>query len=500
MREASLTPIPADMDAQVRSLPDWIDSTSKKSKERTMPEVTPVAPVVDEAAVRTAAHAEGKRIAEVAESLGLRAADYIGKSLADAQSEMLRAVVDKKKTELPEPKQTATPSIDVLYDQVDKSRDAVAETMMARVFTPDKPVLNGMSAHSYLDIAKNHARSVGVRGVDKWDRKDAAFYFLGRTEQINGYRDAANISNGSFATFVTLNAITKIVARGFEMIPNYVKYQEISEGQIVPDFKQYSIGGLGTANYVQTAENLPFPELVKSEGVFNSTAKMWGGTLSLTLQALINDDTMAFDRSLRGAGAGAQKTIDQRCFLRFLQGTAASSGTSTWTSNTTSGASIVTTTADSAAGARGRIGIARAALMNKTGLDGNPLGTIPNVLLCGPTNEQNALGLCLPAGGQIVATAPSIASLRVVVSPWLEASALTGSSTTTYYLGATPDQGTTGLIVSRIAGFENPTVMEYDAGALAARKWKCFLPFEVDLVNVSVSGTSTILAWQQATT
>lgn len=499
MREASLTPIPADMDAQVRSLPDWIESNSKESPMTES--VKPPAAPVDVDAVRTAANADGKRIAETAESLGLRASDYIGKTADEAQSAMLRAVVEQRKAALPEPTQTATPSVEIMCDRADKVRDAVIETWSHRVFDESghKVKLNGLQARSYTDQAIAYANAMGIR-TQKWTKRDAAWFWLGRTENIETFhRDSANISVGSFPNFVTLNAITKIIAKGFEMIPSYVKYQEISTGQVVPDFKTYHIGGLGTGNLIQTAEGLAFPELAKAEGYYSDTAKMWGGTLSLSIQALVNDDTNSFDRSLRMAGAGAQKTIDQRVFQKLLQGTSATSGTSTWTSNTSSGASIVTTTADSAAGARGRLGIPRAALMQKVGLDGNPLGTIPTMLLCGPTNEQNALGLLLPAGGQVVATSPALATMRVITSPWLESS-LTGNSSTTYYLGADANE-TTGLVVSRVAGFENPTVMEYDAGALAARKWKTFLPFEADLFYfTNAAGTVVIPGWQQATT
>jgi hypothetical protein len=87
-----------------------------------------------------------------------------------------------------------------------------------------------------------------------------------------------------------------------------------------------------------------------------------------------------------------------------------------------------------------------------------------------------------------------------VVTPWLEASTLTGFSTTTYYLIADPAL-VTGLVLSTVAGYESPQVQEYDAGAVGARKWKIWQPFEADLFWCANSaGTSLIPGAQQATT
>jgi hypothetical protein len=100
-------------------------------------------------------------------------------------------------------------------------------------------------------------------------------------------------------------------------------------------------------------------------------------------------------------------------------------------------------------------------------------------------------------GGQVVGNS---GDLELVVTPWLEATALTGYSTTSYYLMADP-MVTTGLVLSLISGYESVQVQEYDAGAVGARKWKIWQPFEVDLFSVTNgAGTAIIPAAQQATT
>jgi hypothetical protein len=245
---------------------------------------------------------------------------------------------------------------------------------------------------------------------------------------------------------------------------------------------------------------MTFPELDKAEGVYNSNAAMWGGTLSLSLQALVSDDTASFERLLRMAGPIADKTIDRRVFQKLLMGTSAAEATSTWTNNTTSGGSLVYTTADLAAAARAKLGLVRAALINKVGKDGNPYGNAPRFLVVPVTREMEALGITGGSGPALQAgVAQQASSLEVVASPWLEASALTGYSTTSYYLIADPGE-VTALVLSKVRGFETVQVMPYDAGAVASFNWKLFLPFEADLVYDLVAGTKYFPGAQQGTT
>lgn len=402
------------------------------------------------------------------------------------------------------PPVTATSSIN--YDQQDKVRDAFVGAMAhsANVKSDEFAKLqkdNPLVGRGIQHAIKRSAAMLGCR-TENWSKYDIAYFAMGKPEMMSqtAQRDAANVTSGSFPNFVFLNAVTKVVARGYEMGSATARYRRIVETQRVPDFKQFSIGALGTGNLQKTAENIAFPELDKSEGVYNSTVKMWGGTLSLSLQALVNDDTAQFDRILRQAGAIADKTIDRRVFQKLLMGTSAAEATSTWTSNTTSGGSLVYTTADLAVAARGKLALVRAALANKLGLDGNPLGTMPRFLIVPVTREIEAQGIVGPVSpGQIGQNTGQSITYEVIATPWLEASALTGFSTTSYYLLADPNE-VTGLVLSYINGLDSIQVQPYDAGAVAGLNWKLWLPFEADLHFMTVGSTATVAAAQQGTT
>jgi hypothetical protein len=443
-------------------------------------------------AASDAARAAAAEIGATAESLGLRAADYLALPVDDARSAMIKAVADARKKVTPEPKVAPVTSLSV--DEVDKQRDAMVESYSGRLGQKSKDLQgNPYAGRSLTAMARRFARSAGIRGAEDWERSQTAEYILGI-----GQRDGGNIVVASFPNFVLGAIVTKIVMRGFEQKQDSLIYPLITEKQMVPDFKQFTIGALGTGVLQKTAENVPFPELSKSEAAYNSTAKMWGGTLSLSLQALVGDDTAEFDRSLRQSGLIANKTIERRTMQKLLMGTSNSDATSTWTSNTTSGCTPVFTTADTLAAARANIGKAPAALMGKIGLDGNPLNNTTRYLIAGPTSGQFLMGLKQSVGGQAVGNGFG-GMPELLVSAWLEASTLTGFSTTTYYALAGPE--VTGLTLSMISGYESPQVQSYDMGASAAVGWKVWLPFEVDLFNGSNSaGTTIIPGAQQATT
>lgn len=390
------------------------------------------------------------------------------------------------------------------YDQVDKAREAVDIAIAQRVglLTNEERSSIGQNplvGRSYLDMASRWLGMLGVRNAHDWDRRDLAMVALGQTRNIStmARRDAANVLSGDYASFVTLDAITKIVARGYEMGAGSVNYQVWSERNIVPDFKAVKVGSLGTGNLQETAEGIAFPELEKSEGVYSEEAKMWGGTLFLTLQALVNDDTGEFDRSLRQAGAIAQKTIDKRVYQKLLRGTTQTSDTSTWTSNTTTG-DIQYTTADTAYAARVALDAVIAAMMNKIGQDGNPLGNTPRYLLCAPGIAGQARSITGGvAPGQVNTHTPVAGDIQVVPSVWLNTnSGLTGADSAHYYLVADPMQ-VTGMLVNFIRGMEGVQVMEFDSGPQAARGWKIFQAFEASLVSQANSAGTTIIAAAQ---
>jgi hypothetical protein len=479
--ELTLTSTPEDTDAYVvrsadENHPKITTRIRTMPDNATHPEAQPVKPaatdhsVVD--AARAAATEDAKIIAQAAHDAGLNPTDYVGKDRAAACQEILAKVMERQRAAHPDVQPGHAPVVTVNHDEVDKLRSAAEGFLAHRSgFKDDANVAgNPLIGRRFVDAARRYAAKLGLRGAEDWSDKDAARFALG---DFRNMERAANITTASFPLFVNLNAITKIVARGFEQGASAVNYDRWTERQVVPDFKQFSVGMLGTGNLQETAENVAFPELAKSEGVYNSAAKMWGGTLSLTVQALANDDTREFDRSLRNAGAIAQKTINRRAHERLMG--------ASWTGNTTAGA-IGYTTADLSYAARANLDTVVSAMLSKTGKDGNPLGNMPRYLLAPPALAGQARGIV--NGG----VAPGQAtnqdrSLEVIESPWLSAAILAGNSATSYYLISEPSEATC-MMVSFVRNYESLQVEQFDGGAAAVANWKIWIPFEADRVAI----------------
>jgi hypothetical protein len=229
--------------------------------------------------------------------------------------------------------------------------------------------------------------------------------------------------------------------------------------------------------------------------VYLDRVQMWGGTVSLSEQMIVSDDTGRFFDQIRQAGVIAQKTIDRRVFQKLLMGISTSEATSTWTDNTTSGATIVHATNDAAVAARANMAKVESAMMAKLGLDGNPMGNMASYLVVPSDLGYVATGLMGVAPGQQNQT-----NLRynVIATPWLQFSGLTGYSATNYYLVADPNEAT-GLVLSTINGIEEPRVEQYDPGSVAAYKWKVYMPFEVGMGAHTYGGKTIIAGIQQGT-
>lgn len=490
MLEVTLTPIPADPGAGVRSFP-----TTSFSKEVQMPDSTDIkqtAPTVDVEAVRS----EAKSIAALADSLHLRSADYIGLSLADAQAKMLEAVAKRDAADAGKPKAPVASHVQVGEEHIEKvAKRAVGALLHSAGFDhrrsgdvtfadgttlKDHQDGNDLRGKRMTDVIRGTLEAVGER-VGSLDPHALAAFALGK-------RDAANTGTGLFTNFVFANLITKAVTVGYQMGSPSFTYDKIVGRNYVPDYKQFGLGGLALGNLSETVENAAFPELAKAEGSYNSQVKMWGGTLSLSEQAIVSDDTQRFMEQLRQAGVIARKTMDKRTYEKLL-------GFSYSSPNLTTSAGIGYTTADGINAARTNLAKTESDLMQKVGLDGNPTGNMARYLVVPSALYEQARGLLGTAPGQ---QNTQNLQFEVIRSPWLSFSGLTGNSATAYYLVSDPSFAT-GLVLSTINGIEEPRVEQYDPGAVAAYKWKIYMPFEVDVVSHSVAGTTTVAGIQKAT-
>jgi HK97 family phage prohead protease len=495
--EVSLTPIPRDAAAGVRSLPSWISkpaAPAAHSPEARMsdpikptPQGTPAAasptitaPAGDETA-RARELADARTRAERAElNLKLRTlADEHGVEIKGmdlgtfaTEADGLRALLARKGTD--EATNVEQPAIRLTSDARDKAQRAAVDSLVAAHFADEK-VDHAERGFSVLDIARRFAQRMGLN-VSDWNRFDVAQFILGK--QVPGAR-SANASLGMFNTVVLGNFMDKSVMNGFNNFAKNMTWSKWTRKKSVNDFKQFGIGALDTGNLVSTAEGLALPELNKVEGSYTGTLGLFGATVSLTFQALVSDDLGEFASMLARAGAIAQRTIEIEVYNALNNGT--------FTNNTTSGIAGLATAGD--------LDELRAAFDLKTGPGGQVLGNTPKYLLVPSCLRTKALQLTTQV--QAFPTATNInTDLESVVTPFLTQAGTPSQSTV--YLTGDPALVDT-VIAAFLTGMETPQLAEYDAGAVAARKWKILQAFVAVLASTTVGGTVFIPGIQQGT-
>lgn len=501
LREISITPTPADVGAAVtRSLPEWLQPAPTEPKPtggyrnmeftkwlsaRGMSEASLSADQVK--ALRAAFDAEvisAEKAAAEAKQAEVVAAERAAKEKAEAEAaaakfslEMIdfarshgvsvtadelagktrdacQALIAERKAALEtEKKPVSNTNVDVTRDAADKVRSAAVDGLLHMAGQTNKSDANqGMRNLSVLDMIRKLALANGLPAADM-SKRELAYWALG-TKGQNEHIRSANVTSGMFTSYVLANVMDKAVQNGFNNFGDAVTYPLWTVARSVPDFKSFTGAALDQGNLVETTENLPFPELAKDEDGYSSSLGLWGATISLSFQAIVNDDLSQFMTMLGRAGAIARRTIDKKVYTVV--------NAATWTNKTTATGAL----------ADGTLAKGRAAYETRTGPASEVLGNVARYLLVPSCLREAALKQTIAVQGATSFNANT--DLQPIVTPYLTQATTAASSK--HYLAADPRLVDT-LIVATLQGVDSPIVEEYDAGAAAARKWKIYMPF-----------------------
>jgi HK97 family phage prohead protease len=372
------------------------------------------------------------------------------------------------------------PGVRVTADAADKYRTGALGGLLRQSGLRIDPEVHGKdvaaAAHrgginSITAMARYCAELEGNQGARYWDNLQCASYVASQLGSICrlaheigiGTRDAANQDSGHFATLLA-SATTKVLMEAFNQFED-ITYDKWCTQREVPDFKTNKNVGLAAGNLTETAENHAFPELTLEDGGYDSGLALWGATLSLTMQAIANDDVGGFMRKLAQAGFIARRTIERQVFYKLLN--------ATWTYDVTTGAAL---------GTAGNLDKVIAALRGKLDMAGNRMGITPKYLLHDPITRQAARQDCgvIIAPGQTTMASVAIEPLE---SPWVGDTNLEATAATSdYYLVGDPRIYDT-VLVELLRGILSPIVAPFDPGAVAAEKVKIMLPFQATVAT-----------------
>ncbi len=522
--EVSLVPIPADMDSQVvraaggaapgdgdaqhlRTFacefieinPTAVDQAvpTATRKEPTMPgENNPQGGstqstaadsqqqlAADQRAAEAAQAAERQRAADITalcqrHGMAQRAAEYIG---GGTSVEAVRAAILEQRYQDDQAAggalRNTTSSIQTTGDEVAVRLAGMEEAILHRVDAKAKLGDNGRQYRgmSLIELARDYLefRGVSVRGKS---RMEIAGAFMQYRSGMHTTSDFAHL---------LANVANKRLRSGYEENPGtYTRWARRAPN--APDFKQMSVVQLSAApDLVQTNEAGEFKYGALSDGKEVYSMLTYGRIVSLSRQAMVNDDLRSFDRLVAGFGAAAMR-LENRIVYAILTANA----------NLADGGALFNSTAYTVggsghanlAGAGGAIsgttlGAGRTAMRLQKGLQNEELNIAPSFLIVPATQEQ--LAYQYTSANYVPATASAVNEFRAggrtalepIVEPILDA-----SSTTAWYLAALNSQVDT-VEYCFLDGAEGP-VMESEAGFdVDGMSWKCREDFAAKAID-----------------
>jgi Caudovirus prohead serine protease len=480
-QEISFVPVPADANASTRSQPahgvpcEFIRAVAAQPpKANTMTEAELQAQRDQEAATRAAEQAAAVNAAASTERQ--RAADITAlcvrhavpankaqKFIADgtAVDAVRTAILDDLAARDGQQGNGArnVTRVHTVNDETKTRMDGLQEAFEHRVDPKAKITDNGRQYHgmSLMEMGREHLERSGfdTRGVDR----------MNLATQILNFRSGGSMTTSDFSNLLA-NVANKRLRQGYEEnMPSYQRWARRAPD--APDFKAMSVVNLaGAPDLLQVNEHGEFKYGAMTDGKETYSMLTYGRIVSLTRQALINDDLRGFDR-LVGAFGNSAARLENRTVYAILTANAALADTGALfnaTAVTTAGGHANLTSSGTAISIDS-LGVGRTAMRVQKGLQSEELNLTPSFLIVPAAKEQLAYQYTSPLYQPN--TAGTInefrAGGRTALEPIVEA-ILDANSATAWYLAANTGQidtveycylqGAAGPVIESEMGFE----------------------------------------------
>lgn len=320
----------------------------------------------------------------------------------------------------------------------------------------DKQFKKGLSLHGIIAIC---AKRNGWHGHDVRSDLSGALRAAFRGNQDHGMYAGSGVHSTYSIPDILSNTANKQMKVAFEAVDN--AWRQISAIGNLKDFKEATQVALtGSLEFKQLAAGGEIQHGEIGDTTWTNQLDTYALRLSLDRKHLINDDTGALGSAARRLGRGAALKLNKIFWTEFLNN---SSFFTSGNANVSTGAGSALGTADGAA-----INAAEVVFMNQTDPDGQPVGIMPRIILAPPTLNNTAIRWM---GGQLIVTGASSTlpnvnvyqgRYRVVTSPYMENTSLTGNSTAAWYLLADPMDMPV-IETAFLNGQQTPTVETADA-------------------------------------
>lgn len=451
--EGSLTPVGANDEAKVKSflgVNKVSDENNVKQEPIQQPEQKPQ---LDLEKVRLeAAEKERARIAEITDLCRTFSEDSV-KYIADGSTiESVRSAIFEKERQR---RASSVPTVEIVHDSVDKTREYIENCLAYRMGLEVPHAKIECSHRSLIDLAREFAQSRGVN-VRFMDNLRVAKMVMQRSFS-HGSSDFANLLAGG---------LTRRLQKAYQGAPStYELWCNIVE---VADFREQSVIRMSEGQDLDLiAEGAPYPEKTFSEVKESYTLQKYGKLFVVTWEAIINDDLRFFDRLADLHGYRARRKPNALAYA-ILTANAALGADSTALFHAANHFNL-----GSAALAYDSLSAGRTAIRKQKGADGIELNLNPTFLIVPPDLETTADELT----NSITKPSATWNSTNVMAgkfTPVVE-SILSASSTTAWYLAASPSQIDT-VEVAFLQGYREPVLEEEDGFDVDGRKYKVMIP------------------------
>jgi phage tail protein X len=291
------------------------------------------------------------------------------------------------------------------------------------------------------------------------------------------------MSTSDFASLLQ-NVATKRLRSGYEEnMPSYQRWARRAPD--APDFKSMSVVNLGGApDLLQVNEAGEFTYGAMTDGKETYSMVTYGRIVSLTRQALINDDLRGFDR-LIGAFGNSAARLENRTAYAILTANANLADTGALfnaTAVTTAGGHANLTSSGTVISVAS-LGVGRAAMRKQKGLQSEELNLAPQFLIVPAALE--AVAYQYTSANYVPATSAAInefrAGGRTAVEPIVEA-ILDANSATAWYLAAGTGQVDT-VEYCYLEGAAGPVIESEMGFEVDGISYKCRLDFAAKAID-----------------
>lgn len=515
--EVSLVPIPADMDSQIRSdrpadappakrptrmfecefieirstelTPTVGTSAATSSKEKTM---TPEEIAAQEAAQRAQATATAATAAATAEAAAAataaanqRSADIsalcVRHGLGDQASAFITggqtvdqvraAVLERLAARDANSGGHQNVNVRTTRDEFATRMAGLEQSILHRVAPNTAMDDNGRQYRgmSLLELGRDYLELMGqsTRGMDR----------LTLATRMLTFRSPGMLTTSDFATLFS-NVATKRLRSAFDENPGtYGMWARRAPN--APDFKNITIAALsGAPDLLQTNEHGEFKYGTMKDGGESYAVITYGRIVSLSRQAIINDDLRAFDRLVTAFGYSARRLENRLVYSQLTANAALSDSVALFHAthgNLGTGAGSVLQFSSLASG--------RAAMRVQKGMQSEELNIAPSYLIVPAALEQTAYQLT--SSNYVPAKQTDVNEFRqggrtaveAVVEPLLDA-----NSATAWYLAANNGQVDT-VEYMYLDGAEGPVIESEMGFEVDGISWKCREDFAAKAID-----------------